>query len=177
MKLSVIGDRPHPPVHSIRSILSELLEARKALQYVSMQQKSALHLQFENCKPKSTGLGLKRHENVWVCPQSKKRETFPVPNSWKKTGKAYLKQKLKKIEVSAKLDHWNPTCTIFQDEGTLRHKRWKDLVEVLLSIPDSGGIWIQFVCPQTGTLSTVLHCHARCPHRKFSYSCSFTSFP
>ena len=64
MKLSVIGDRPHPPVHSIRSILSELLEARKALQYVSMQQKSALHLQFENCKPQSTGLGLKRHENV-----------------------------------------------------------------------------------------------------------------
>lgn len=36
MKLSVIGDGPHPPVHSIRSILSELLEARKALQYVSM---------------------------------------------------------------------------------------------------------------------------------------------
>lgn len=57
IKLSVIGHRPHPPMRSIRSLLPELLEAREALCHLSTQHKSALHLQFADGKPQSTGPG------------------------------------------------------------------------------------------------------------------------
>lgn len=87
------GSKPHPLVHSIKSVLSELLEARKALGYVSMQQKSVLHLQFVDCKPQSIDLGLKRPEDVRVNLQSNKMAASLQQDSWKKI---YIKEKLQR---------------------------------------------------------------------------------
>lgn len=121
MKLSVIGGKPHPRVHSIRNVLFELLEARKALGYVSMQRKSALYLQFADYKPQSTGLGLKRPENVWASLQSKERAEFPVPNYWKK-GKRHLKEKQKRWEQVRRL---KPILYHLLDEGKLRLRKMR----------------------------------------------------
>lgn len=114
----MIGNRLHSPVHSIKSALLELLESRIALLYVIMQWKSVFHFQFADWKPQSTGLRLKRHENVWVCLHSKKRATFPVPDSWQKRRKyTYLKQKLKR---------WKQVEKWFIETHFIPFSRWRD---------------------------------------------------
>lgn len=119
----MIGNRLHSPVHSIRSALLELLESRKALLYVIMQWKSVFHFQFADRKPQSTCLRLKRQDNVWVRLHSKKRATFPVPDSWKRR-KIYLKQKLKRWK---QVEKWYIETPLyhFLDEGTLSLRKIK----------------------------------------------------
>lgn len=51
---------------------------------------------FANCKPQNIGMGLKSMRIFECAHKLKKKATFSVPDSWKKTGKMYSKQKLKR---------------------------------------------------------------------------------
>lgn len=156
----MVGKRLQSPVHSIRSALLELLESRKTLLYVIMQWKSVFHFQFADQKPQSTGLRLKMQENVWVCLHSKKRATLPVSDSWKKRRKIYLKQKLKRWKQVGKWfieTHFMP----FSWRDTESQKDKKMWMRYYYKYLISGGIWIQWVCLQTGALNIVLHCYGR----------------
>lgn len=121
------GSKPHPLVHSIKSVLSELLEARNTLGYVSMQQKSVSHLQFVDCKPQSIGLGLQRPEDVQVNLQSNKMAASLQQDSWKKTEKYILNRSYRGEEAGKCFiePHFIPlsrrrSTDVYEDENLLR---------------------------------------------------------
>lgn len=146
MKLLVIGDKPHPPVHSIREC--SLWTAGDKKCFVVCECVVKICFAFADCKPQNIGMGLKSME-MFECAHTLRKGNISSARFLEEDKEDVFKSKTKEMEASGKALHWNPFYTIFQMREHWVSERWKGPVEVLVSILDSGVILTQFVSSQT----------------------------
>lgn len=111
MKLLVIGDKPHPPVHSIREC--SVLTAGDTQSSVVCECVVKICFEFADCKPQNIGMGLKSMRMFEYAHTWRKSNIFSA--RFLKEDREYVfKTEMKEIEASGKALHWNPLYTIFQ---------------------------------------------------------------
>ena len=110
MKLSVIGDKPHPPVHSIREC--SVWTAGDMQSSVACECEVEICFASADCKPQNIGMGLK-NMRMFQCVHTLIKGNISSARFLEEDKEDVFKTETKEMEVSGKEVHWNPIYIIF----------------------------------------------------------------